>query len=134
MSMSSKFLAVLIIRCEDPHRVAAFYQEVLGLPLERRSDDEFACLLGATRFGIHKLQPAQAATTNAEVGFHVPDLDRLVKALERKKVRLKDPIKDYPWARSATVLDPLGNSIYLMQIPDRSIEGIKDQLARDFSL
>lgn len=126
--MSTKFLAALILRCEEPARVAEFYRDALGLPLEKRSNHQFTCLLGATFFAIHGLQPGQAATTNAEIGIHISDLDNFVEDLIRKKIVLKEPITDLPWARAATILDPLGNSIYLMQLPDRSIQHIKGQV------
>jgi hypothetical protein len=132
--VSTKFLAVLILRCEAPERIAGFYRDVLGLPLEMRGKSEFTCMLGATFFAIHGLQKGQAETTNAEIGIHTPDLDGFVKDLTRKKITLKDSIKDYPWARSATVLDPLGNTVYLMQVQERSMQGIQQQLAKDFSL
>lgn len=132
--MTINFLAVLILRCEKPAQIAKFYQDVLGLPLEKRNKNEFTCMLGATFFAVHGLQPGQATTTNAEIGIHFPDLDKFVKGLIRKKIELNEPIKDYPWARAATILDPLGNSIYLMQLPERSLQNIKEQVTKDFSL
>ena len=131
--MSTKFLAVLILRCEKPARIAEFYQDALGLPLERRNKDEFTCMLGATFFAIHCLQPGQDPTTNVEIGIHISDLDKFVKKLSRKKIELKEPIKDYPWARAVTILDPLGNSIYLMQLPERSLQNIKEHVTKDFA-
>jgi hypothetical protein len=131
--MSEPFLAVLILRCDEPARIAKFYREVIDLPLEQRSKSEFTCMLGATFFAIHGLQPGQAATTNAEIGVHCADLDGFVEGLARKKIKLKDPIQDLPWARSATVLDPLGNSVYLMQLPERSLQSLKGQVARVFA-
>jgi hypothetical protein len=132
--MSTQFLAVLILRCEEPARIAEFYQNTVGLPLEQGNENEFTCMLGATFFAIHGLQPGQTATTSTEIGIHIPDLDKFVKELGQKKIALNAPIKDYPWARAATILDPLGNSIYLMQLPERSIQNIRGQVAKDFSL
>lgn len=132
--MSTTFLAVLILRCEDPFRIAKFYEETLGLKLEQRTEGQFTCMLGTTFFAIHSLQPGQAATTSAEIGIHIPNLETFVAELTRKNIALTEPIKDYPWAKSATILDPLGNTIYLMQLPERSLQSIKGQVAKDFSL
>src|SRR5262249_41221805 len=132
--MGIKFLSVLILRCEEPARIAKFYRDALGLPLEKRGQNEFACMFGAIRFTIHGLQPGQSQTGNAEIGFHIPDLDKFVKGLVQKKVEIKVPITDYPWARAATILDPLGNTVYLMQVTEDSLEFIKGQVAKDFCL
>jgi hypothetical protein len=56
-------------------------------------------MLGATFFAIHGLQSGQSETTNAEFGIQIPDLDQY----------LAEPVREYPWARAATFLDPLGN-------------------------
>lgn len=132
--MQTTFLAVLILRCEEPARIAKFYQDALGLTLEKRNKNQFTCIIGTTFFAIHGLQPGQARTTNAEIGIHFSDLDTFVRGLGRKKIELKEPIKDYPWARAATIVDPLGNSIYLMQLPERSLQSIKGNIAKNFCM
>ena len=125
--MPGKFLSAFILKCEDPKPLADFYKQALGLALEQRGA-EFSCMLGATHFAIHK----GAATENLELGIYIEDLEEFVSRLESRKIPIVDPIKQYPWARSARIKDPLGNIIYLMELPASSIIHIGQQLAKDF--
>jgi predicted enzyme related to lactoylglutathione lyase len=130
--MDSTFLSVLIIRCEAPKEVAAWYSDKLGLSLKQR-DHDFSCMLGHVHFAIHGLLEGQSATRNAELGIYVPNVDRFVKTLQSKNVELADPVRDYPWARAAQIKDPLGNLIYLMQLPESSLEGLGTLLKKEFA-
>src|SRR5271154_5697775 len=111
-----KFLAVVILNSDAPEKLVAFYRDALGLPLARRDASEnFTCVIGDTFFAIHALQEGKQPTQGVEVGFHFSDVDGFVKQLESKGVQIQDPVKDYPWARAAQVVDPQGNTVYLMQ-------------------
>jgi predicted enzyme related to lactoylglutathione lyase len=101
--------------------VAEWYRDVLELPIEER-DQGFSCVLGQTHFAIHRLQEGQSATRDAELGISVPDVDAFAQRLIRKNIELADPVRDYPWARAAQIRDPLGNVVYLMQLPASSLE------------
>jgi predicted enzyme related to lactoylglutathione lyase len=145
LGMPGKFLSAFILKCEDPKPLADFYKQALGLPLEQRGA-EFSCMLGATHFAIHKGAATEnlelgithfaihkgAATENLELGIYIEDLEEFVSRLESRKIPIVDPIKQYPWARSARIKDPLGNIIYLMELPASSIIHIGQQLAKDF--
>jgi predicted enzyme related to lactoylglutathione lyase len=125
--MGPQFLSALILNSRAPEKLAAFYRDHLGLPFTQRdkSSGDFSCMLGETHFAIHKIKPGKSSAGNAEIGLHFPELDQLVASLESKKVRIVEPIKEYPWARSAEIRDPDGNVIYLMQLPQASVMQIK---------
>jgi hypothetical protein len=131
--MKSTFLCALILRCEAPGPVAAWYKEILRLPLEER-DHEFSCLLGQVHFAIHGLQKGQLPTTNVELGIYVANVDEFVKQLKSKSIELADPVRDYPWARAGQVKDPLGNTVYLMQLPKSSIRELGKLVARELDV
>ena len=131
--MRSTLLCALILKCETPRQVADWYRDVLELPLEER-EQGFSCIFGQTHFAIHGLQNGQSSTRDVEVGIYVPNVDDFVEKLAKKKIELADPVRDYPWARSAQIRDPLGNVIYLMQVPKSSIEELRRNLARELSV
>jgi predicted enzyme related to lactoylglutathione lyase len=64
-------------------------------------------------------------TTGAEIGIYIDDLDIFVKNLEKKGVHIANTIRTDPWAKSAQIEDPEKNLIYLMQLPEASINVIK---------
>lgn len=85
-------LKSVVLTTDTPEATAAFYREVLGLPLEierhRGTDDHFACQVGAQHFAIHPRASFWLATTPAGdaatiVTFDVPDLEGLAARLER---------------------------------------------------
>lgn len=122
--MTSKFLCTLILISETPDALANFYGNVLELTLDKRNDG-FSCMLGNTHFAIHGLKKNQVPTSGLEIGIYIADVDTFVKKLESKNVEIIDPIREYPWARSAQIRDPQGNAIYLMQLPESSLKEIK---------
>ena len=130
--MHPTFLTVLILRRKEPQKVANWYKEVLGVPLEDR-DHGFSFMLGHTHFAIHGLEDGQSPTHGAEFGIYVPNVDEFVRELQAKKFELSDPVRDYPWARAAQLKDPLGNVIYLMELPKSSIVEIGKLLAKQFT-
>ena len=115
------FLSALILKCENPEEIALWYRETMEIPMEKRGDG-FSCLLGQTHFAIHPLLPGQRPTRDVEIGLYVADLDDRVRKLESRNIELVDPIREHPWARAAQIRDPSGNLIYLMQLPESSLE------------
>jgi len=123
---NATFFCALILKCKTPSRLAAWYRDVLGIPMKARGDD-FSGMVGRVHFAIHGLSDGQSPTTGAELGFHIAGLDAFVAGLAAKGVALADPIREYPWARSAQIRDPLGNTVYLMELPEASLRALDNQ-------
>jgi hypothetical protein len=119
-----QFLAAVILSSRSPARLARFYRDLLGVPLERRGPRDFSAMLGQTHFAIHAAAKGQEPTQRAELGLHFADLTGLVKELTARRVALDQPIRDYPWARSAQVSDPDGNVVYLMELPQAALDQV----------
>src|SRR5947209_6650865 len=113
--MGPKFLCALILTAKAPERLAAFYRDVLGLPLERREDPAgaFSCMIGSTHFAIHGAKEGEVSGEglrgNTELGLHFSNLEEFVKGLNARGIEIVDPIREYPWAKSAQIRDPEGN-------------------------
>lgn len=115
-----RFLSGVILTSAQPERTAAFYRDVLGLPLvaEQHGDSEphWGCELGDTHFAIHPGEPA-AAPGPIRLAFMVFDLDRLVEWLDECGVELRYPPGSLgEQSRITAIHDPDGNLVELTEL------------------
>jgi CreA protein len=102
----------------DMERAAAFYSEVLGLPLLRRSGDAWAEFDGGpirlALHGVHEGQPVPLGGATAV--FEVDDLDESRRTLEGRGVAFDQHVGEVEgFARFASFLDPDGNTLQLIE-------------------
>jgi len=102
----------------DMDRAAAFYSEVLGLELVRRSGDAWAEFDGGSirvaLHGVHEGEPVP--TGGATAVFEVDDLDDAMAFLTGKGVTFDQHIGEVEgFARFASFLDPDGNTLQLIE-------------------
>lgn len=86
----------VVLLSDAPDTVAAFYRDVLGVPLERErhrgTDHHFAAQLGDFHFAIHPREgfwldaPASTEPSATIVSFTVADLEGLAARLEERGV------------------------------------------------
>lgn len=117
-----EFLSAVLVVSEHPERLAAFYRDVLGVPLEPEQHGATAthwgCQLGDLHFAIHPVanfrqHPGVGAV---RLAFTVFDLDTYVAAVRRRGVEPLYPPKDLGWSKMTAVRDPDGNHIELTQL------------------
>jgi len=102
----------------DMDRAAAFYSEVLGLPLVRRSSDAWAEFDGGPiRVALHGVHEGEAVPTGgATAVFEVDDLDDAMTFLNGKGVAFDQHIGEVEgFARFASFLDPDGNTLQVIE-------------------
>jgi catechol 2,3-dioxygenase-like lactoylglutathione lyase family enzyme len=110
----------------DMDRAVAFYSEVLGLPLVRRSGDAWAEFdAGPIRVALHGVHEGEAAPTGgATAVFEVDDLDEAMAFLNGKSVAFDQHIGEVEgFARFASFLDPDGNTLPADRVPGRRVTG-----------
>jgi lactoylglutathione lyase len=125
-------LGVVLLLAPDADRTAAFYRDLLGLPLRAERHDgrhtHYACPLGAVYFTI---QPA-ADLAPAEHGrgydflqlcFTVADLDAFLRRLADAGVAPLHPPQPFEHTRYVTLLDPDGRHIRVMTPWERGTGG-----------
>ena len=117
---------VAFIPTTDPARAKRFYTDVLGLLLV--SEDRFALVYEVSNVRL-RITPVKEFTPHpfTVLGWDVPDISEMVKALSAKGVRfekfgLPDQADDGIWtapggARVAWFKDPDGNLLSLSQHP-----------------
>jgi len=116
--------ATATIWVSDHGRAVRFYRDVLGLPLARLVEGEWAefRLADGFRLGIHpghpsstEMRPGDRGAT--EVGLEVEGpLEDAVGALKSRGVAFKGGIVDSPPVRLAFLSDPDGNALYLFSV------------------
>jgi predicted enzyme related to lactoylglutathione lyase len=111
------------LRVADLDRSAAFYRDLVGLPLDEShahppedlrhcevmfgSFEELYCF-----FVLFEAAPGEE-TVRADVGFHVDDLDAAHGRMVAGGAKVVAPPREVPWGREAAYLDPDGNTVTL---------------------
>ena len=109
--------AIPILPAEDLATAKAFYVDQLGFSVTfEASVDGHSGLLGLARGGIELTldSPMTGHGRNACVALHVDDADRYYSEWSSKVNVLRAP-KDEDWgARTFDMLDPSGNTLFIM--------------------
>jgi catechol 2,3-dioxygenase-like lactoylglutathione lyase family enzyme len=131
-----EFLSAVLLTSRQPDRLAAFYRDVLGLPLhEERHDSEpshWGCELGDVHFAIHPAEDAAADDARGpgpiHLAFWVFDLESFVRRLENfHGVRCRYPIQDLGSSSLVTAItDPDGNEVELTQMGRSWVEHLAE--------
>lgn len=122
MSEKSRFsnrgLGLLVIYSQDMNRSVEFYRS-LGLQFEQHSHspcgDHFASIDDGCVFEICQSKKEKQATSPMTFGFHVTCVEQAVKEAAIRGGTIKREPHVAEWGRSATVTDPDGNSVLLME-------------------
>jgi catechol 2,3-dioxygenase-like lactoylglutathione lyase family enzyme len=98
----------------DMERAVAFYRDVLGLSLVRRDGDEWAEFdAGSVRLALHGA--ADGAPASGTAVFRVDDLDLARRDLDVRGVAFDAHVGEVGFARFATLRDPDGNPVQLIE-------------------
>jgi catechol 2,3-dioxygenase-like lactoylglutathione lyase family enzyme len=129
----------ICIDVNDLKRAIAFYTRGLGLRLGRRLGADWAELLGgsspidllANAAGTAPLGEAQPQRrdyarhwTPVHLDFVVQDIDAVAERLVELGARLERPISDRRWGRMASIADPFGHGIDLLEFKGRGYDEI----------
>jgi catechol 2,3-dioxygenase-like lactoylglutathione lyase family enzyme len=116
-------LAVVLLLSRDTDRTAAFYRDVLGLPLHAEEHGgrhrHYACPLGSAYFTIQLAEdlaapPGPGGYDFLQLCFTVPDLDAFVKHLGERGVTPLHPPRPFEQTTFVTLLDPDGRHVRVM--------------------
>jgi catechol 2,3-dioxygenase-like lactoylglutathione lyase family enzyme len=116
-------LAVVLLLTEDTARAAAFYRDVLGLPLEEERhggrQTHFACRLGGLYFTIQYAGDIGAAQPDArhdslQLCFTVTDMAHFLIHLEARQVLPLHPPRPFEHTVFTALRDPDGRAVRVM--------------------
>jgi predicted enzyme related to lactoylglutathione lyase len=132
-----EFLSAVIVVSRDPGRLAAFYRDVVGLPLadERHGQSlpHFGCTLGDLHFAIHPVETfpdRRDGVGSVKLAFNVFDLQAFADRLTVKGVKLLYPPKDTGFFISTAIEDPDGNFIEFTQLVDEWFTQLEERKSR----
>ncbi|HSW19617.1 MAG TPA: VOC family protein [Ramlibacter sp.] len=127
----------ICIDVDDLERAIAFYTQGLGLRLGRRLDDDWAELTGgsspidllANAAGTPPLGESRPARrdyarhwTPVHLDFVVTDIEAATQKLVSLGATLERPIADRRWGRMASLADPFGHGIDLLEFKGRGYD------------
>jgi predicted enzyme related to lactoylglutathione lyase len=113
-------LGGVFLKAEDPARLAAWYEEALGVTTTDYGGTfvtQFPLAAGADSYAVWSLFP-QTATYfpgSTMVNFRVRDLDAMLAQLRALGAEVEDRVEDSDFGRFGWVTDPEGNRIELWQ-------------------
>lgn len=118
-----EFLSAILIVSPDPQRLARFYREAVGIPLQDEihggSLPHYGCTLGDLHFAIHPVETfvdRNHGVGAVKLAFNVFDMEATVARLREHGVKLLYPPRDTGYFISTAINDPDGNFIEFTQM------------------
>ncbi len=111
-------LAYTIVYVKDIDKETAFYRDVLEMPIERVKEGWIQFKARGAALVLHpKIEPQKAEPNGAAVHitFRVDDLDATYRQLCDRQVRFMAPPAQTGFGKHATLFDPEGNAIDLIE-------------------
>ncbi len=125
------FSAVLLVS-KDAERLASFYKNILGVPLEDEQHGEaklhYGCELGDLHFAIHptdNFEGESPGVGSVKLAFEVFDIDSFVQEMAKKNVDVLYAPKQMGPMRITAIKDPDGNLIEFTQLGKRWVDHLE---------
>lgn len=111
-------LNLLVLRARDPKTLGAFYA-ILGLVFQMEhhgsGPEHLSCATGGGLLEIYPCRDESKSTRAVRLGFTVDDLDSRCTAVLASNGRLLREPHSTQWGRRATIEDPEGHTIDLLE-------------------
>ncbi|HET6401406.1 MAG TPA: VOC family protein [Candidatus Kapabacteria bacterium] len=129
---STQFLSAVLLVSKDAERLARFYRDVLGIPLEEEQHDDtakhYGCEMGDVHFAIHPIEDFQTepGVGAVKLAFEIFDMDGFIEHLQKHGVDPLYPPKPLGKSRITALRDPDGNEIEFTQLSTGWFEHLKN--------
>ena len=130
--IGTKFISAVLLTSRDPDRLAAFYRDVLNVPLEVEQHGEtakhYGCELGDLHFAIHPIENfgnEEPGIGAIKLAFEVFDIASFVEHLKSKEVTVVYPPKKMGPMLITAVKDPDGNHVEFTQLSESWIKHVE---------
>ena len=128
----TKFFSAIILTSQNPDRLASFYKNVLGVPLEDEQHGEtakhYGCEMGDLHFAIHPIENFGSETPGVgavKLAFEIFDMNAFVGQLELKGISVLYPPKKMGPMLITALRDPDGNLIEFTQLGESWIKHLE---------
>jgi predicted enzyme related to lactoylglutathione lyase len=134
------FVSALILYSEDTDRLARFYRDMLGLPLQYADHEghnvpHFECELGDVHFAILPMddRPGGPGFGKPAVTFAltVANLDQLLTQLEQIGINPLYPAVQRGFGKISAVVDPDGNLLELTELSQAWLDHLSNRLPHE---
>ena len=123
---SVNFLNAVLIVSDDAPGLAAWYRDVLGLPLKDEQHAggggalHFGCNVRGLHFAIHPTQnfgfAPETGRGGVRIAFNVGDIKQFATEIEEKPVEWVFRPVDLGWSTMLAIRDPDGNMIEVLEM------------------
>ena len=131
-----EFLSAVLVVSKDPKRLAEFYRDIVGIPIEAEEHKDalphWGCTLGDVHFAIHPIEDfpdGRSGIGAIKLAFTVFDIEALATRLRSNGVALLYPPKDTGFFWTTAIEDPDGNFIEFTQLIDEWFESLESRRA-----
>jgi predicted enzyme related to lactoylglutathione lyase len=123
--MKVEFLSAVLLVSKNHDRLAQFYKDVVGIPLEDEQHGDtlkhYGCELGDLHFAIHPVENFQDSNHgigSVKLAFEVFNMDAHLKKLKSHGIEPLYPPKKMGPMLITAIKDPDGNHIEFTQLGD----------------
>ena len=141
MSETIEFLSAVLLISKNPEKLATFYKDIIGLPLEEEQHGEtekhYGCELGDLHFAIHPINNFKGTgygTGSVKLAFTVFDMEAFVQKVKSQGFELAYEPKDTGFAMMTAMTDPDGNYIEFTQLSDRWFKHLESRRKKGFDV
>ena len=119
------FLSAVLIVSDDPQRLAAWYRDVLGVPLEDEDHDggsapHFGCNMHGLHFAIHPTSnyafAPETGHGGVRIAFNVSDIKEFEARLDARPLDWVFRPVDLGWSTMLALRDPDGNMVEVLEM------------------
>jgi predicted enzyme related to lactoylglutathione lyase len=118
-SVQRAVLGGIFLKARDPKKLADWYRQSLGIPLEEGQTYASFLSEGAGEMTVWSTFPADTKYFGTPspfmVNYRVRDLDAMLAQLRAAGAQVDDKVEDYDYGRFAWATDPEGNRFELWQ-------------------
>lgn len=102
-----------IFYSNDLEKVISFYQDELGLELDESQDGKYVSFRFANgvKLGIKKAVEEREVPGAQSIIIAVENIDELYKKAEKSGWEIYKTLREEPWGKNFSVLDPDGNKV-----------------------
>jgi predicted enzyme related to lactoylglutathione lyase len=120
------FFSAVLITSRNAERLASFYKDVIGIPLEDEQHGDtakhFGWEMGDLHFAIHPVENfgnEEPGVGSVKLAFEIFDMDAFIKHLAAKGVSPLYPPKEMGPMLITALKDPDGNHVEFTQLGER---------------
>ncbi|HLL60938.1 MAG TPA: VOC family protein [Candidatus Nitrosocosmicus sp.] len=123
--MSFRKLGAVILLVSDMNKSVQFYEEILNIPLKKKSDEWTEFFNKETVLALHPAKNKERVKSGQHilVGFSASDFDQTMKNLQDKKVIFFKNPREEGFGKHAIIEDPDGHLISIVKLKENPLEG-----------